>query len=250
VSFGIDKRPYLPRRQGIYAKGNFEKRNALPVLGPDVQNVTIDQNTFGQGKTHSEESVYHDLAKFDAVSYLNDSAGTQVFPVVLSDASTAIPDQMNGVIEPFPIRTVASLTSIDAPFEFRSIKGEFGNGNLDSFRKSDSVESVFSITSPSVKIPYIDSESIFGDTDLGSVKIPGFFPDDEKIIFPFDDDDDIQTTKKGIAASGDDMLSALRAMSPGTDSLIDDGFKSAGTGFSYRNSRAGIDSIAFGGFKK
>ena len=250
MSFGIDKRAYLPHRQGIYAKGNFEKRNSLPVLGPDVQNITIEQNTFGQGKTHSDSSVFHDLANFDAVSYLRDTTGTQVFSVVLADASTTTPDQMNGVIEPLPIRTVASLTSIDEPFEFRSIKGEFGNGNLDSFRKSDSVESIFSISPPAVKDPYIDSAHLFGDVDAGSVKVPGYFPDDEKIVFPFDDDDDIKTTKKGITASGGDMLVALRAMSPASDSLIDDGFKSAGTGFSYKNSRSGIDSIAFGGLKK
>jgi len=235
----INTTAYDRFRQGIYRYKLNIIKGIAPTVGPELTGSIIIQNTFGQPKTHDDVGVFEDDDRYNASVYINNLSG---FAVYL--------DQMDGVIEPFTIRADASFTTIESPYLARSIKGEFGNGNSDFYRRHDQAECVFPIEAPLIIAPFEDASDYMGDTQSASVPLPGFSSTKQAALRPFKEVK-LEDNKKSIVfeheVSGSDMISALNAMNPSTDSFLDNETKSARTGFTYTNAPQGVDSVAFGG---
>jgi len=238
-------------RQGVYAHGKFDRRGVLPALGPEITGSVMIQTTFGQPKSFSDNTPFNDLSMFDAVTFLNDVDGTMVFPQILGNVNIPDPSQMDGVLEPLVIRGKASLTTIEHPGVAHDIKGCLCGGNEDSFRKTDRISGIFSVQASAVVEPFIDSDDHLGATPGTAVVLPGFFPDDEKVIGPFDDTQEPGISKYGVTLAGPVVLTdIILAMRPFTDDFFPGFSKSAGAGFTYGGSAPGTDSIAFGGLTR
>jgi hypothetical protein len=244
----IDTTEYDQFRQGIYARGHYSRRGITPVLGPALTSSIIVQTTFGQPKTFSDGTPFDDLGKFQAAVYLEDSGS--MYPAIIGNIDIADPDQADGAIEPFTIRSIVAFTSTEFPYPAKGIKADFAAGNTDPLLKSDQIVSEFPFTNAPTIDPFIDADDRMGSTISSAVKIPGLFPDEEKTIPPFHDEKTRVEVFEQIP-TGQDMLNALNAMTgSATSNYMPNDHRSAGKGFTFPHSRLGVDSIAFGGFRR
>lgn len=237
-------------RQGVNAFGPFNRRSSLPILAPESDTAVMTTIVFGQPKTFNENNPFEDLSKFNPVDFINDTSGDQLFPSFFGNVNLRDPDQMNGVIEPFNIRSKVSLTSIDFPYESHDIRGTFMVGNIDRNLAVEQVFQGYPIDRAKIIVPFIDSDEYMGSGSMLSVRIPGIFSDDKTIIYQFEDQDAEEGSKLGILISGSSIIGALNEMNPATEDILANDHRSAGAGFTYTNNAAGTDSIAFGGLKK
>jgi hypothetical protein len=168
----------------------------------------------------------------------------------------------NGIIEPFPIRSVISNRSLNFPYEPHATRGQFGNGNTNNRFATDSVLSLdYFLPSKRNSTPYFDlvtqtglsgslilmsGEETWGRTPEDDLYFVEHVVIEENLISPYEDvvyprgevPDDTYTG---------DLLSAVNTMLPGGATYVNRKEKSATCGFVYDNSPQGTDSIAYGG---
>jgi hypothetical protein len=244
----IDTTEYDQFRQGIYARGHYSRRGITPVLGPALTSSIIVQTTFGQPKTFSDGTPFDDLGKFQAAVYLEDTGS--MYPAIIGNIDIVDPDQADGAIEPFTIRSIVAFTTTEFPYPAKSIKADFAAGNTDPLLKSDQIVGEYPFSAPPTIDPFIDADDRMGSTVSAAVKIPGLFPDEEKTFMPFHDDQPFTQVFEQIPM-GQDMNNALSAMTgSATANYMRNDHRSAGKGFTYTYSHLGVDSIAFGGFRR
>jgi hypothetical protein len=237
-------------RQGVNAFGNFERRSAMPVISPEADSAQLIPVVFGQPKTFSDNVPFQDLADFDPVLWLNDGEGTQAYPAFLGNVNLRDPGQMDGVLEPLGIRAKISMTSIDFPYESHDIRGSLQNGGEDIRGNTVQIAATYPIERPASIVPFFDADEYMGSADQTSIRIPSVFTDKRAITRPYDEVDVIEFDKLGVTITGADVIGALESMRPATDDLLPVDNRSAGTGYTYTNTVAGVDSLAFGGLKK
>jgi hypothetical protein len=197
---------------------------------------------------------YYEIDVFDPVGFV-ESGGDPAkiaFPIVTSDSNEVENYILNGIIEPFPIRSVISNFSINFPFEPHSTRGEYSSGNSSTAMSTDQVLSVDYYT-PQIpdNSPYLDAVDHIGlytDQNTGVTIGPaiGYFTQDKNVVPAFED----AVHPRGESPSptyGVDLINALVAMAPGGTTYVTGKQKSGTAGFVYENSPAGTDSIAFGG---
>lgn len=205
-----------------------------------------------------EDSYYSEIDSFNAVEFV-ESGGTYEssgrYPLFIkSDFNQPEKIVMDGTIEPFPIRPFISNFSLNVPFEPRSFKGQFGNGNINWRFSSDQVLSVDyrkivknstawfmddigSLELGSGSLAYLGSTSNIGYINTEERSNPSFVEDGEKPRgFPL------------TSSYGSQLSSALLSLPPGGTTYVSDGQVSSACGFTYENSIFGTDSIAYGGF--
>ena len=108
--------------QGVSIKTERQRvLGVLPRLGSGRTDHKVERNAFGQPKEFKDDEIFEELDKFDPVRFIN-GQDLLIFPVILSNVSLKDPEQLDGAIEPFTIRTRASLTSIDHPFEAHDVR--------------------------------------------------------------------------------------------------------------------------------
>jgi hypothetical protein len=185
---------------------------------------------------------------------------------------------MDGVIEPFPIRSVIDRSIIDTPFQTRGVRG--GCEADDIFRRSISIEDQY-MRNGNTYAPWLDGVELFGSDiaqQSGSFAMMGIVIDDPTLIRPFKDTTDIQIRYHDITDEemknilsqwnyvsgsrslhsthgGEGSAVALGAANlfvpPGTrgaDLRRDHVY--AAHGFDYIESPLGADSIVYGGLKR
>lgn len=237
-------------RQGVHAFGNFERRGMLPIVSSECGNALILPVVFGQPKTFSDSVFFQDLADFDPVVWINDENETQTYPAYLGNVNLRDPGQMDGVLEPLGIRGKISMTSIDFPFESHDIRGNLQNGSEDIRGNTAQIFQSYPVERPAITVPFFDADEYMGSTDQTSIRMPSVFSDKRAITRPYDEIDVVEFDKLGVTLTGDDMIGALSTMNPATDDLLLLDNRSAGAGYTYTNTTAGTDSLAFGGLKK
>ena len=173
----IDTTAYDQFRQGIYKYKSNIKSSISPTMGAELTSSIIVQNTFGQPKSYTDGTAFEDTDKFNASVYINFVTGSDI-----SEYS------IDGAIEPLTIRGVVEFSSIDSPFEAHSIKCEFGNGNMDTFRGFDQVLSTFRYFPNLIVVPFEDSEDYMGGTAATSVALPGIISSIRSVLQPFVED--------------------------------------------------------------
>jgi hypothetical protein len=203
----------------------------------------LKKNFYGADKNFLKQNYYQELDYYDPVEYLL-SHESVTYPIITHDSDETENYNFNGVIEPFTIRAVAALFSIDVPFEAHSIKGLMMDGNTDIMMSTSRILTVDNKNTKDKIPPWMDLIDMMGTVK----KIPTimFFNDDKTYLNPFND----ASTKIQLSTNlSIDMNSAVLKMSPSTEEYISEGKISATCGWTYDDVWSkGTDSIAFGGF--
>ena len=208
--------------------------------------------------------TFTEISLFDPVKFVVTGGDPEFFtyPIVTSNGVLAEALDENGVIEPFPIRSVISNRSLNFPYEPHATRGQFGNGNTNNRFATDSVLSL-DYFSPGKRnsTPYFDlvtqlglsgslimmsGEETWGRTPEDDLYFVEHVVIEENLISPYEDvvyprGDVPDDTYTG------DLLSAVNTMLPGGATYVNRKEKSATCGFVYDNSPQGTDSIAYGG---
>jgi len=100
-----------------YTKDTYKSYTAADVKFPDGKiqqtiSFAIGSEDYGYGKEYIDSVPYFDLAKYDAVSYIQNNGPVGMFPIVGSYLSYDEKLSFNGIVEPFEIRRRALGLSI------------------------------------------------------------------------------------------------------------------------------------------
>lgn len=185
---------------------------------------------------------YRDLNSFMPLEFISTQLSGGIpqitFPIIINEAEETDKNGINGVIEIFTIRDIVNLRSISSPYEPRSVKGSFGDGNQRSIW--DGSEEVVTVTEFTVKQPEVPYQDQY-DVDIG------YYRDDANHVMPFVD---VTPARDHIDESKyeEDLASVVRQMSPLGTTYIREKEQSQACGFVYDNAGlTGTDSVAFGG---
>jgi len=244
-------------KQGVSTKGaKPADLRVLPTLSPGLNYNFVDVLNYGQPQKFKANEAFEDIASLTNTEIKSDNTVTsaviefinsgdqQSYALDLINKTYDDPNQLDGVIEAMAIREVISNASTESPFNARSVKGSLQDGNLDTFRKSSKIQSLYPLSSSSGIDAFLDSSGKMGDINL-----IGLSWDGEKNILPFDETQNNENNvnhKTLLLNASSDMISALNNLAPGTEQYPPPGFKSSRTGFIFTNRALGTDSIAFG----
>lgn len=195
---------------------------------------------------------YFELAVFNPVEFLTTPAAEFTYPIAVSETNITPNYELNGVLEPLSIRSVASFFSIDVPREARAIRGSYDGGNEDHTGATDQVVNVDYADKRSQQTSTFFLEagtslSVLSGSRMVGAHIP-YFNLNVNNYRPFED----AIRPRGLSPSATyvpEMIDVLMLMSSSrTDTYIAENQRSATTGFVYDNTNPqGTDSIAFGG---
>lgn len=215
----------------------------------------LDTTLFGVGSASiASTDTYYELDIFDPVVFVEKGLGDFIYPIITSDVNQLENYILNGIIEPFPIRSVVSNFSINFPFEPHSTRGQFGNGNINWRSATDSVVSLdyFDSSKENDKF-FLDAADILKiSTGIGTGSIPlgppdGYFNTDENSLSSFED---VVYPRGEIPDSSysSDLLTAVNRMTGSSiaqDTYVSRNQKSFTNGFDCEYSTSGVDSVAF-----
>jgi len=209
--------------------------------------------------------AFTELSLFDPVKFVVTGGDPEFFtyPIVTSNGVLAEALDENGIIEPFPIRSVISNRSLNFPYEPHATRGQFGNGNINNRFATDSVLSL-DYFSPNKRnsTPYFDlvtqtglsgslilmsGEETWGRTTEDDLYFVEHVAIEENLISPHEDIPYPRGEVPDTNTYTGDLLAAVNAMLPGGTTYVNRKEKSATCGFVYDNSPQGTDSIAYGG---
>jgi len=225
-----------------------------------------------------DSSPYHETVTVTS-GVFNPVALLKIHPFV-REVPPYIVDQtdlggMNGVIEPFPIRSIIDHSITEIPFTARGVKCAI-DSMTDSFKRSMIIKDGYNLNEYGAS-PFLDAVEMMGiaDTDdsqnvSGSVTIQGVFYQDQAKITPFVDRScDVEQLLTGtlplIAGSpGAAVLSqslprridftavgGIVINQPAQSNNSTKNFDIMGyRGFVFNNDSTHVDSIAYGGWKK
>jgi hypothetical protein len=204
-----------------------------------------------------EENYYTELDVFDPVDFVQTGGtyySTGRYPLFIkSDFNQPEKILLDGIIEPLTIRPVISRFSLNTPFEPRSFKGQFGNGNMNWRAAADQILSVDYRTSPSSNESWFIDD--YGTVDmgldsivnLGNASIIGYINHTETKVPAYVENGDRPRGYPLTSSYGSQLSSALVDLLPGGDTYVADGQVSSTCGFTYDNPVLGTDSISYGG---
>lgn len=251
VSGGMNTQDIDHLRQGVSIRHDRDRyAGTMPKIGTGRNDHVLELTTYGQSSEFTEDPKWDFVDLFDPVLYIQNQ-GALIFPIILANATLLDPERLGGFIEPFDIGA-RDLIRVDGPYVAHAVHAHLMGGSIDSFEKANIVSQfICDFQEMEPRDVYIDSSDSVG-TEGGDISIPGFFPEDEKILGPFDESQTLgKTYVRGSSTLTGDTLSALVAMTgSSTDSYLPVHCNSAGTGFTYVNTPGGVDSIAFGGLKR
>ena len=240
----MDTTAFDPYRQGIELTRikHFDAGSTAKIHAGEPGHV-LRKNFYGADRNFLKNNYYSDLDYFDPVEYILSNEFV-TYPIITNDTDETENYNFNGIIEPFTIRAVASLYSIDVPFEAHSVKGMMMDGNSDIMMSNNRILTVDDKVTKDKIPPWLDLIDMIGTVK----KIPtmAFFNDDKTYLNPFND----ASTKIQLSTNlSTNMNSAVLKMSPSTEEYVSEGKISATCGWTYDGVWSkGTDSIAFGGF--
>ena len=243
-------------KQSMYDKG------LVKIWSGDTTHI-LKQCIFGQSKNYSlfppftvsgsarvQTQYFQDADRFNPQLFLQSQEfATTIFeplltfPIIIGDNDQLENYNLNGIIEPFPIRSVVGFFSTYAPTEPRGIRGELSDGNDNQLGGTDSILTVDYFDPTHGITPYLDMIDI-----INGLPLNGYFQYEFTPVLPWAD---TRYTRNTIDLN-DDMdavlVAALSLMTGSTGGYINFDQRSATCGWSYDNSTAiGTDSLAFGG---
>lgn len=189
----------------------------------------VSPTTFGISQNHLiSPNFFTELDNFSPVGFVEVGGDPDLltYPIVIGGEN---PEDMNGVVEPLPIRGVVFGTTTYHPHHPHGVRGSHGDGGVDVRGGTESVVSVYT-PGEITPVPFLDdSEPItFGDgvetVRLGTV---GFVNHTVKLLSPFG-----ETPPPG---------------DPTGTTYLREGEVTSPVGWDWDGSIRGTDSLAFGG---
>lgn len=189
----------------------------------------FDRTSLGVSDMHLISSnSFTELDNFSPIHFLQAGGDPALitYPVVIGSVSL---DDMNGLIEPFPLRSVIYGKSIFYPHEPYGVRGSYGNGNIDTYGAADEVVSVYSPLAFTA-VPFLDDSQPITLDDGSNIVVlgtMGFVNRTIKYLSPFDE------------IISDD--------NPTGTTYLRDGEVTSPAGWDWDGNIRGTDSVAFGG---
>jgi hypothetical protein len=213
----------------------------------------IKQCTFGQSKIRiSPYPRFEEVDNWNPVTYVQwDHYISQetllrtynnTFPVVVGDIDRYEFLNGDGALEPLALREKSNNYSIDIPFFAHDIKAAFLEGNVNYLLSHDLIVNKYTPEDEISAINYFDSV----DTAQGGGIIEGYVSPEIAFNGPVRDNKQSTGIKLSVNMSNQ-MVDALRLMSPPDDAYASSDQIVMTSGFVHDFSRFGTDSIAFGG---
>lgn len=251
VSGGMDTVGFDHLRQGVSIRNNSDRyAGVMPKIGTGRNDHVTEIVTYGQGNEFTDEPIFEFIDTFDPVRYIENNQSL-IFPIILANATLIDPEKAGGFIEPLPI-PARDLVSIEGSNTSQGVKGALMSGNEDSWRKFDQISQfICDFKENEPEDVYIDSSDCIGE-EGGDILIPGFFPEKEKTLKPFNESLVLgKIYISGSIRAAPDMEKVILAMTgSSTDNYVSNVCITSTTGFVYDNNSIGTDSLAFGGFKR
>ena len=267
ISSSVDPNCY---RNGVDIRLPTHWLSGISKIWSGAPGHIIDPVSFGITKNsiveEREKPSFKDINLFDPIAFIKaqSSPNKQIqnlitFPIITSDSNELENYILNGIIEPFPIRSVISHFSINSPFEPHDIRGNYGSGNENIMRGSDSILSVdyyeplrendmyfldaCNSVPTAIDDPLLEAEALMnGNMGFNA------FNNNKNFVSPFVDEVYPRGHNPRLFSYTEDMISALFNMPAMDDTYITQKQKTGSTGFMFDNSGlSGTDSIAFGG---
>jgi hypothetical protein len=209
----------------------------------------LRKNRYGMDKNFRPEPRFEELDYFNPVTFLRAQEigdplllNILTFPIITGDNDQIENFVFDGIIEPLPIREIASFFSIETPFQARNVRGALMAGNSDQTTASDLIVTVDYFEPEIEQIEYVD----MAGSDMPSQQFAGFFRFDKSQRRPFNDTRFPRNVQISTTYSTA-MDAAISLMSGSTDNYVSFKQYSSNSGFCYDNTSIGVDSIAFGG---
>lgn len=191
---------------------------------------------------------FSDLDKFDSKHFIEAQefesylyADMFSFPLIVDDRERWVDNIYDGIIEPFDIRSVAGLYSIDVPFIAHSIKGDVMKGTINATQGAPDISQTLDMAATGGIIAYLDLVDKYHEYFT-------WWP--KPSIAPYDDSSLVPTSEEYMTkGSGDsEILFALMQMSGSRDSFQLKNQRSTTSGWDYDiGMLQGTDSITYGG---
>lgn len=229
-------------RQGVEITQLKHFDNGIIKISAGEPGHFLKKNNFGMDKFYKKPGTpYQDIDYFDPIDFIEvqrDESYILVnlitFPIITDDLDHAENYQLNGIIEPLTIRSVASFYSINVPFEAHEVRGCLMGGNTDQNFASDQITSIYEF-------------DVRYDNTIEHLDNDGYYKFDKSRLLPFNDNTNIANliTINSIDSS---FIPAIINMTGSTENYISSNKRSATCGWDYNsNVTIGTDSIAFGG---
>lgn len=197
--------------------------------------------------TLSPANVFTEIETFNPVSYV-ESGELLTYPIITKDSNQSENLILNGIIEPLTIRPIVSNYSINFPIEPHTVKGDFGNGNLNHRLASDSVTSVDyflpKINNKAAFLDAYDAPEINAQTELGLFS--EFLLLDENFLQSYVDEVFPRGQKINSASYGEQLSTAVSGFKPEGTTYVTSAETSARCGFIFGDTQGGCDSVTYG----
>lgn len=243
----IETRTIDPYRQGVSITRLKHFDAGLYKIHSGEPGHQLMKTNFGIDKNYDLTPAFQEKDYFEPKFFIQAQEQSDplyfsliTFPIITGDNDQIENFLLNGIIEPFPIREIASFFSIEAPFQSRGVKGSLLCGNINTNGACEQILTVDNFDSKNESAAFLDLIQMFG-----SYSTVGFFRNETNTIKPFTDD----VTNSHILSSqlDDEIKLILNSMTGSTDNYIKSNQKSAPAGWVFENTVLGTDSIAFGG---
>lgn len=202
-------------------------------------NHESEHRDLGMPLSHYSDTPFHEMGRLEPVAYIQAEELQELYPVILDEVSPVDPGQLDGVIEPFPIRETVTRQSIESSFMSRRIRGGISGYHSDVFGYSIPIEQRVYLGSPGGPTrPFQE----YGVESLVGNRQHTYFSDDVLHPDPYREDDsrNIQDMTK----LDDEMFEVIRSLGSGFEDLIT-GYRSSSAGYTFIDTVNGTDSIAF-----
>jgi len=198
-----------------------------------------ENRDLGMPLSHRSDTPFHEIGRLEPVSYIQMEELLELYPIILDEVSPIDPGQLDGVIEPFPIRETATRQAIESSYMSRRVRGGLSGHHDDVFGYSIPIEQRVTLgPSRGLTRPFQE----YGVESLVDTRQPSYFADDFVGSDPFVEDR--VKLIQDITKVDDEMLGILLGMGDGLESLIT-GYRSSSAGYTFNDTVNGTDSIAF-----
>lgn len=240
-------------RNGVEISRDSQWTAGLVKISAGTPGHLVERRHFGvPSLSVIDPDIFYEVDSFDPVKYVESGgdAASFTYPIVTSDRNLLENEVLDGIIEPFPIRSVISNFSTYFPFEPRGIRSTISEGNTNG---RGYTEFVLDVDKRDVSLKstwYVDDCDRYGVVNDASGSfvgvIVGYVNDSLESIDPWIDEHRPAGRRLSATLYDDEMTTALNAMLPGGIQHVPEGSRSSTCGFIYEGA-SGTDSIAYGG---
>ncbi len=240
-------------RQGVEIRNDRDRYGGNLKISAGTTDHELEHVVIGQALPYLEGYSFAEMERM--VPCLVLSGATNLSQTEL-DSNILDEFQLNGVLEPFNIRDVAALSSIEGNRPAHAIKGHLQSGNENPLDGSTDVITQFvELKPPPIETGYLESNSNFSSefvSGSATIVVPGPFLPIEQIINPYSDTARLRPALLTTSSMSRAMIKVLSSGSQNSvaNELLPLGHNSSGAGWTFENMPFGTDSIAFGGLKQ